>query len=193
VALADGSVAVTIGDVAGRGMAAASTMGRIRPALAAYVRDGHGPREAVERLDNRMREFERREMTTLLHLHYEPGSGAARYVRAGHPPALAKLPDGEIRELRGKGAPPLGILEGIALHENSTELPPGSLLLLYTDGLIERRESDLTEGLARLKAALAAAPMNADEALASIESAMQITDIPDDIATLAMLVRGGQR
>jgi serine phosphatase RsbU (regulator of sigma subunit) len=164
-------------------------MGRIRPALAAYVGDGHGPREAVQRLDSRMREFEQREMTTLFHLHYAPGTGDARYVRAGHPPALVRLPGGEIRELRGHGGPPLGILEDVVLRENSAELPAGSLLLLYTDGLIERRDSDLAEGLERLRSALAEAPMNAGEALVSVESAMEITDIPDDVATVAMLVR----
>jgi PAS domain S-box-containing protein len=184
----DGSVALTIGDVAGRGIAAASTMGRIRPALGAYVRDGHGPHQAVERLDTYMREFEKPEMTTLFHLHCNPATGEARFIRAGHPPALLRLENGEVRELRGVGSPPLGIFDDLALHENPAELPPGSLLLLYTDGLIERRESDVVAGLERLKSALARAPADASGALDSVETAMEITGIPDDVATLAMLI-----
>ena len=162
VALDDGTVGLTIGDVAGSGIGAASVMGRIRPAFGAYVRDGHGPRDAAHRLHRLMREFDQREMMTLFHLHYDPVSGTGRYVRAGHPPAIARLPDGTISELRGEGGPPLGMLETVECPENTAALPPGSLLLLYTDGLIERRESDLEAGLERLKRALEEAPLDAE-------------------------------
>ena len=185
----DGTVAVTIGDVAGRGIRAASMMGRVRPALRAYVLDGHRPQDAMTRLDRLMREYEPPEMTTVFHLHYDPGKRRASYVRAGHPPALMRTPDGEIAELAGTGTPPLGILEEVHCVEHEIEIPAGSLLLLYTDGLIERRDSDLTEGLERLKDVFREAPASASDCLDWIDKHFETDSIPDDVATLAMAVR----
>ena len=101
VLLDGGAVGLTIGDVAGRGLIAASIMGRIRPALRAYVLDGHGPAEALERLDRLMKESETPNMATLFHLHYDPKSGFASYVRAGHPPALLRRPTARSRNSVG--------------------------------------------------------------------------------------------
>ena len=151
VLLDDGSVVLTIGDVAGRGLSAASVMGRIRPALRAYVLDGHGPAEALKRLDRLMKDSPARDMVTVFHCHYDPASGSARYVRAGHPPALLRRADGEVEELGGPGTPPLGVLEKVDFREHRVEIPPESLLLMYTDGLIERRGTSLREELDRLK------------------------------------------
>jgi len=182
----EGPVVLTIGDVAGRGIRAASIMGRLRPALRAYVLDGHGPSEAVRRLDRLMKEQGRAEMTTLFHLQYDPATRRAAYVRAGHPPALLRLADGTVVELAGRGTPPLGILDDVDFPEHAVDIPAGSLLLLYTDGLIERREVDLAEGLARLKETFAAAPDGASECLAWLERQLEPDAIPDDVAMLAM-------
>jgi PAS domain S-box-containing protein len=182
----DGTIAVMIGDVAGRGIRAASIMGRVRPALRAYALDGHGPRDAIERLDGLIRESERPEMTTVFHLHYDPNAGRAEYVRAGHPPALLRLADGTVNSLDGAGTPPLGILEGVAYRSHGVDLPPGSLLLLYTDGLIERRGETVEAGLERLKRAFAAAPQDAEACLAHLAEAFSTDAVPDDVAMLAM-------
>src|SRR5690606_22558249 len=123
--------------------------GRIRPALAAYVVDGHGPHEAVRRLDRLMHGLDDPVMATLFHLQYDASRASARYVRAGHPPALLRTPEGSVVELGGEGTPPIGILRDVAYVEHEVSVPPGSLLLLYTDGLIERREVDLGTGLDR--------------------------------------------
>ncbi len=184
--LDDGSVALTIGDVAGRGLKAASVMGRLRPTLKAFVMDGHGPAEALERLDRFMKEGPTVQMATLLHLRYDPKTGSARYVRAGHPPALLRRPDGTVEELGGAGTPPLGILEDVEYREHETEIPPGSLLLMYTDGLIERRETSLSFELGRLKRTLADATGDAEECLDRIEEELGADTVPDDIAMLAM-------
>ena len=126
VLLDDGSVGLTIGDVAGRGLKAASVMGRIRPALRAYVLDGHGPAEALERLDRLMKEVAKpRDGDASSTSTYDPASGSARYVRAGHPPALLRLPDGSIEELTRSGTPPLGILEDVEYREHEVEIPRG--------------------------------------------------------------------
>ncbi|MDQ2677027.1 MAG: SpoIIE family protein phosphatase [Actinomycetota bacterium] len=190
VLLDDGSVGLTIGDVAGRGIKAASVMGRIRPALRAYVLDGHGPAEALERLDRLMKENPNPQMTTLFHLHFDPQSATAAYVRAGHPPALLRHPDGAIEELGGAGTPPLGILEEVTYEEHTVAIPPGSLLVMYTDGLIERRHTTLSEELARLKDVFAEAPPGARDCLDWLEENVDADEIPDDIAMVAMTTPG---
>lgn len=186
--LDDGGVALTIGDVAGRGIRAAAVMGQLRPSLAAFVRDGHPPKDAVERIHDLMLDFSRTEMITLFHLHYDPAAGRARYVRAGHPPGLVRSPEGDVRELMGQGIPPLGIFRGIEFVENEAEVPPGSMVLLYTDGLIERPHVDLADSIEHLKSAFADAPANPSEALDWIEGTLEIEGIGDDVAVLAMTV-----
>jgi serine phosphatase RsbU (regulator of sigma subunit) len=186
VTLDDGTVGLTIGDIAGRGIAAAAVMGRVRPALRAYVLDGHTPAEAMERLDRLMRESDASQMTTVLHLHFDPTAGAIEYVRAGHPPALLRLPDGSVEKLAGEGTPPLGVLDAIEYRTHHATMPPGSLLLLYTDGLIERRDDDVDAGLERLRAALAEAPSGAADCLRWLSERFSTDAIPDDVAMLAM-------
>ena len=190
VVLDDGTVGLTIGDVAGRGLSAASIMGRIRPALRAYVLDGHSPAEALERLDRLMKESPTPHMATLFHLHYDPKSGSARYVRAGHPPALLRRADGETHELSGRGTPPLGVLEDVEYREHLVEIPPGSLLLLYTDGLIERRDTSVRHELDRLIGLMAEAPRGAAECLDWLEENLGVDAVPDDIAMVAMSTPG---
>ena len=188
VVLDDGSVAVTIGDVAGRGIPAAAVMGRARAALRAYVLDGYGPEQAVERLDRLLKGSATPEMITLLHLHYDPASGVARYVRAGHPPGLLRLPGGELTDLAGGGTPPLGILRQIDYHAHEVEVPPGGLLLLYTDGLIERRTDDLATSLQRLRESFATGPREPAECLEHLAAAFRSGAAPDDVAMVAMRV-----
>jgi serine phosphatase RsbU (regulator of sigma subunit) len=133
-----------------------------------------------------MKESERPQMSTVFHLHFEPSTGRAEYVRAGHPPALLRTPTGEIHELAGPGTPPLGILSDAKCHQHEIEVPEGSLILLYTDGLIERRDVDLAAGLARLKRALAKAPSDPSGCLDWLEADLRAADVEDDVAMLAM-------
>ena len=182
----DGTVALTIGDVAGRGIRAAAIMGRVRPALRAVVAEGHPPDEAIRRLDALIKESELPEMATAFHLHYDPEAGVAEYVRAGHPPALLRLPDGTVEALDGRGTPPLGILERLEFCSHAVDVPWGSMLLLYTDGLIERRGGDLSAGLAHLREVFKRAPANAGACLERIADEYSSEQIPDDVAMLAI-------
>jgi PAS domain S-box-containing protein len=191
VDVGDGTVGVSIGDVAGRGIHAASVMGRVRPALRAYVLDGRGPLEAIRRLDRLIKELGEEQMTTIFHLHLDPATDRAEYVRAGHPPALLRLPGGEVRALGGTGTPPLGILEDADYSVHSLQIPPGSLLLLYTDGLIERRDEPFEKGVDSLKAALARAPEDAEGCLDALMEEFRAAETPDDVAMLAMTRRKG--
>ncbi|MDX6616833.1 MAG: hypothetical protein QOD60_1924 [Solirubrobacterales bacterium] len=186
IALEDGSVSVTIGDVAGRGIRAASVMGRARTGLRAYVLDGRPPAEAIERVDRLLRESGRSELITMFHLRLDLATGRAEYVRAGHLPGLLRLPDGEVEELAGTGTPPLGVFKSIDYRAHTVEIPQGSLLLLYTDGLIERRGGDLHAAMERLRKVFAAGPATAEECLANVLREFAADDVPDDVAVLVM-------
>ncbi len=188
VALGDGTVGLTIGDVAGRGIRAASVMGGLRPALRAYVLDGNAPQEAVARLNRQMKEGDSADMATLLHMRFDPRTGRAQFVRAGHPPALLRCPDGEVVKLIGGAAPPVGVFADLRCRDGSVELPRGSLLLLYTDGLIERRNIRLDVGLQALEGAFARAPQDPQECLDFLAGELRAEDIVDDVAMLAMSI-----
>jgi serine phosphatase RsbU (regulator of sigma subunit) len=186
VALGDERVAITIGDIAGRGIEAASVMGRVAAALRAYVLDYQPPDEALRRLSRIMRELESPQMATVLHLHLDVTTGAAEYVRAGHPPALIRLPNGEIEQLAGTGTPPIGIFEDVDYRIHRATVPPGGLLLLYTDGLIERRDREFDAEFERLCAALAEAPTEAGACLSWLADRFSAESNPDDAALVAM-------
>jgi PAS domain S-box-containing protein len=188
VAAGDDVVGVTIGDVAGRGILAASAMGRVQPALRGFVLDGYRPAQAIEAVDRLIKESERPEMITIFHLQLDRSTGLAEYVRAGHPPALLRRPDGEVVILDGEGTAPLGILRDMEVCRHEVELPPGSLLLLYTDGLIERRDTDINESLEQLREAFADAPADPESCVDWLLERFSDADAPDDVALLAMAV-----
>ena len=184
----DGTVALTIADVAGRGIGAASVMGRLRPALRALATAAGPPATAIAHLDTLMRSFPQPVMATVLHVHFDPRTGEAEYVRAGHPPALLRLPDGRIEELGGGGTPPLGLLDDIEYRTHRISVPAGSLLLLYTDGLIERPDGHLRADLERLSSVFATVSGEAEECLDQLAGEFAAGDIFDDVAMLAMAV-----
>jgi serine phosphatase RsbU (regulator of sigma subunit) len=132
-----------------------------------------------------MGEFEEEEIATVFALSLDPTSGEATYARAGHPPALVRMPDGSVTELSGEGAPPIGWREDLPIAANSAKLPRGSTVLLYTDGLIERREYDIEVAIQRLKDELAAAPDDPEEIVGSLPGKLGAESVPDDIALLA--------
>jgi serine phosphatase RsbU (regulator of sigma subunit) len=182
----DGKLTVMVGDVAGRGLAAATIMGRLRTALRAYVLEGYGPAAAVERLDALMADFDERTMATLVHLSLDPVAGTFEYVRAGHPPPLVRDPAHEVHQLGGRGSPPLGVVSDPVFSANPVEVEPGSVLLLYTDGLIERRREGIAPGLDRLRRALADAPESAEGCAHAVIDELAAPTPPDDVALVAL-------
>jgi serine phosphatase RsbU (regulator of sigma subunit) len=163
-------------------------MGRLRPALRGFIADGHPPVEVMRRLDSLIKEAERPELTTVFHLRYDPATGVGEYVRAGHPPAMLRLPDNRVEQLGGTGTPPVGILPDIDFTVHRVEIPPGSLLLLYTDGLIERRGDDLFDSLERLRASVGRCTGTAAACLDELAREYEADRVPDDVAMLAMAV-----
>jgi anti-sigma regulatory factor (Ser/Thr protein kinase) len=186
VQLPNGSVALAIGDVAGHGLRAASTMGQLRMALRAYALEEGSPSQVVGRVRRLVRALVP-DIATLIYLVFDPESGTLRFANAGHPPPLLVEGNGQTSYLEGGLGPPLGATAhprpdiDVAAH-----LDAGSTLLLYTDGLVERRGASILDGLTRLKT-LAADPGEDLEALCDHLLDSMVTDeVSDDIALLAL-------
>jgi len=187
IELPSGEVALVMGDVVGRGIAAAALVGKLRNALRAYALEGHGPGEVLERL-NPLLDRDRLEMATLLYLVFEPETGTARWVNAGHPAPLVRRADGS-REFWEDGRfVPLGVLPAVGYRAAAGRLEPGATILLYTDGLIERPGLPLSRTLAQLHAA--ASTNGSADALCDATLASMLPGGPhtDDVALLAALV-----
>ena len=187
--LGDGLLDVIIGDVSGRGIPAASIMGRLRTAVHAYALDRMPPAETAERVDRLLSGLEGEEMATMLLLRFDTSNHRAEFVRAGHPPALVRDPGGEVYELNGGGgSPPLGLMLERSRPSASHELEPGSMVLLYTDGLIERRGEVIDVGVERLKDAFRDTSDDLQPCLDEIIEAVAEDSAADDVAALLMRV-----
>ena len=184
--LGDDRAAMTIGDIAGRGVNAAAVMGHVSGVVRAFVLDGKAPDEVVQRTNRVMREAAQPQMATAVQLELDLESGHLDYVRAGHPPALLRLPDGTVEKLAGKGTQPLGVFDDLECRTHRVDFPPGSLLLLYTDGLIERSDRDFDEELENLARAVSQGPADAEGCLKTLAERFSPETIPDDVAMLAV-------
>jgi anti-sigma regulatory factor (Ser/Thr protein kinase)/putative methionine-R-sulfoxide reductase with GAF domain len=186
--LPGGHVGLAIGDVAGHGLRAAALMGQLRAALRAYALDGHSPADTLKRLDRMLQTISGRGMATAGYAVVDPASGTMRYASAGHPPPIVVRAGREAHLLEVKAAPPLGSLPFAAFHETQERLAPGDTILLYTDGLIERRREPLTAGLERLRA-LAATRATAEQLCQRVvEQLLPPGGGDDDIAVVALRV-----
>ncbi|WP_432824383.1 SpoIIE family protein phosphatase [Dactylosporangium sp. CA-092794] len=151
VVAVEGHLVAAIGDVAGHSLRAATIMAEVRHALRAYLAEDHAPGLTLERLNRMMLRFLPEEIATMCLLRLELGSGQVRLANAGHPPPL-RVAGGRAALVEGRVA-----LLGVPTpHDAETvfTLGPGELLVLVTDGLIERRGHTFNEGLDRLCAAL---------------------------------------
>ncbi len=201
VVLEDDRVVVAVGDVVGHGLSAATTMGQLRAALAVTAMQARDPAEVVRTLDQYARRVPGGRCTTAAIAIVDPAEETMSYVSAGHPPPLLVDPDGSTRFLEGGRSWPLGIDVASSIsdrpHAAVHELPSGSLLLLYTDGLIERRHESIEEGLARLQAVVEA---NWNLPLRRLKEAIfaeLVTARPeamsDDVALVALRMTGASR
>lgn len=156
--LPSGRLCVVVGDVVGRGLAASVAMGRLRNAVRAYALLTEDPAELLRKLDVQVQHFERDVMATVLCAVVEVDQSVAWVASAGHPPPVRSLA-GESGELMDvEPDPPIGLTPTRRRRARAVELPAGSCLVLYTDGLVERRHESLDVGLARLTEAVRPAP-----------------------------------
>ncbi|RKE17230.1 PP2C family protein-serine/threonine phosphatase [Streptomyces sp. TLI_171] len=178
----DGRTAVAVGDVVGHGLRAAGVMGQLRSALSAASRVAVGPAQALEVLDRYARSVDGAENTTAVSVYIDWDDRALAYSSAGHPPPALCGPDGTVAFLDRATDPPLGARPEYAGRPQSrTAFTEGSVLVLYTDGLVERRREDIDTGLSRLARSLARhrradpGPL-ADALLADLVPATGLTD-----------------
>jgi len=146
-----GDIVLAIGDVAGHGLPAASLMGRMRNALRAHALMGGTALDILVRADEFHRHFGDGELVTLLVGLLARDLSTFRYVSAGHPPPLVVGPDGAAFASDHGANPPLGLSQAPLFVEEEVVVRPGTSVLLYTDGLIERRDESLDSGLERLR------------------------------------------
>jgi serine phosphatase RsbU (regulator of sigma subunit)/anti-sigma regulatory factor (Ser/Thr protein kinase) len=187
IALPGGRVALVVGDVAGHGVRAAVTMGRLRTAIHTLAKLELPPVETLQQLDELMQELGVREphFATCIYAIFDAVAGTCEVASAGHLPPLLVRPDGTNEFLDVSPAPPLGIGAG-PIQSRTLDIDDGSLLVLYTDGLVEKRTEDIDEGLTRLKETFG--PGSADRPLedlckATLDGVYSDTQ-RDDIAVL---------
>ncbi|MGC9669636.1 PP2C family protein-serine/threonine phosphatase [Planosporangium sp. 12N6] len=183
--LPSGHIGAVIGDVTGSGLQAAVIMGRLRSALRAYALESADPADVLTRLDRKIQHFEPDAMATVAYTVLDPGRGRATLSVAGHPPPVLAEPGYPAQLLDAPADPPLGAYRNARRRAVDVPVPPGSLLFLYTDGLVERRTRPIDEGLRLLLAAVA--PASAERVCATVMAAL-IGDQPatDDVAILAL-------
>jgi len=151
--LPNGKLGLVVGDVAGSGLPAAVIMGRMRSALRAYVLETDDPAAALGMLDRKMQYFEPDAMATVLYGVYEPQSGDLTLSSAGHLPPVLVVP-GRADLVPVSADLPIGVAEGASRRSVAISVPPGGLLFCYTDGLVERRERSIEDGVGLLAATL---------------------------------------
>src|SRR3954447_17435200 len=185
---AGGLVALAVGDIVGDGAPAAAVMGQLRSSLGALLLAGHPPAEALTLLDLIADDVSGSAVSTVACLRLDPATGELIYSRAGHPPSLIISAEKAATWLDEGHGPVLGLPDRRPRPEATTTLPVGATLLLFTDGLIERRDEDLDAGLHRLSAAAvtrSGAPLDAlvDGLLADL---VDLGGAADDIAVVAV-------
>jgi PAS domain-containing protein len=152
-----GLAAAVIGDVQGHNVTAAGLMGQIRTAVRAYTTVGQAPEEVMRSTNRLLIDLGSDLFASCLYLRLDPARGRVVMARAGHPPPLLRRPDGRVRVLDLAGGPLLGIDGDASYPTTEVELPPGSVLALYTDGLVEAPGVDIEDALADLGRRLAQA------------------------------------
>ncbi|MEU6230784.1 SpoIIE family protein phosphatase [Streptomyces sp. NPDC047042] len=190
-----GRASAVIGDVQGHNVPAAGLMGQIRTAVRAYTTVGQAPEEVMSSTNRLLIDLGTELFASCLYLRLDPGTGRAVLARAGHPQPLLRLPDGRVEVLDLAGGPLLGIDASATYPTTEVELPPGCVLALYTDGLIESPGVDLDETLAALGRRLAETGDRPLDELADglVEFGAGVTDRVDDIALLLLKTRGDER
>jgi serine phosphatase RsbU (regulator of sigma subunit) len=192
IALPGARVALVVGDVAGHGVRAAVTMGRLRTAIQTLAMLELPPAESLQQLNELMQTMGEREphFATCAFAVYDAVTGSLEVASAGHLPPLLVPPKGSSEFLDVSPAPPLGIGEG-PISSRTFEIKDGSLFVLYTDGLVESRGRDIDDGLKRLKSVFGRTSVGeplealAKAALAGVSSDQHRDDVALLIARLA--------
>lgn len=185
VELREGRVGLVVGDVVGKGVQAAATMGQLRNALRAISVERLKPPSALARLDRLASDGHDATFATVIYAVVDPRAGLLRHSSAGHPPPVVAYPDGRVELLEGGRGLPLGTGLHPKYRQSVVELPAGSIVVLYTDGLVERRGRSIDDGIADLVTAIREGPTDAEQLLEHVLQLVAGADRADDVAILA--------
>ena len=187
----DGKVTVVLGDVSGHGVEAVADMARARTLIGSLVRQGSDLGAVLHQVDQLLGR-EQPVMATVVLVHIDPWAGLVRYTSAGHPPVLFRLPDGSVVMAEGSRQPLLGadLVDG-PIDPELIEFPPGSVAVVYSDGLIERRGEDLDAGLERLARTLHDAPRGPAHEIADHLLREMLADSEELDDTALVVIRRG--
>jgi|GEM_PF-2418185 len=188
--LPGGGLGLVVGDVVGHGLEAALAMGQLRGAVRALAA-AHGPAALLAQLDEVVATMAGADMTTIAYVAIDPATGAMRYACAGHPPPLLVAADGAPRLLWEGRSAPLGAAPPGSRTETGDVLGDGETLVLYTDGLVERRRATIDAGLARLMLAADRGPRVPRALVDHLCRVMLEGDRQDDDVCVLALRRGG--
>ena len=185
--LPDGRLGFAVGDVVGKGVSAAATMGQLRNGMRALTLDESDPGRTMTNLNRLLDGITDAPFATVAYLTLDPKTLAATLVSAGHLPPLVIEPSGEARFVEEGRNLPLGVDVDLPLEGASIRLEPGSLVVLYTDGLVERAEESIDDGLGRLAAVTVPADRDPEQ-LADTILAELLGDerLRDDVALLVL-------
>jgi serine phosphatase RsbU (regulator of sigma subunit)/anti-sigma regulatory factor (Ser/Thr protein kinase) len=184
--LPGGSIGVAVGDVVGHGARAAAAMGRLRHVLRAYAFEGHGPAETLSRVNRLACETVEETFGTIVLASIGPTRTSVRLASAGHPPVLVRSPDGAVETVEGGRSVPVGATAEATYSEIELYLAPGSTLVLYTDGLVERRGESIDAGIGRLIRLVADTRGPLDELADTVIAGLEDADHSDDVVVLVV-------
>ncbi|XES01348.1 SpoIIE family protein phosphatase [Streptomyces sp. S1D4-11] len=202
IKLSGARVALVVGDVVGHGINAAATMGRLRTAVRTLADMELPPHELLAHLDDTVRRLSEEDAdapdqlpaavgATCLYAVYDPVTRRCTMARAGHPPPAIIDPQGHITFPDMPAGAPLGLGLGLVPFESvELELPEGTLLALYTDGLVESRDDDIDVGLNRLGAALAESGSSLEDLCSHVIETLPTQAPADDVTLLLARTRG---
>ena len=189
--LPSGELGMVVGDVAGSGLAAAVIMGRIRSALRAYALEFPDPPDVLRKLDHKMQYFEGDVMATVSYAVLDPDSGQLRISSAGHLPPVIATPGRSAALAQIAVDPPIGVTDAPVRQVTTLALAPGAVVCLFTDGLVERRDELIDDGIARLCQTVTPGPP--ERVCVSVMQALIGSQYPgDDIALLVLRWLRGQ-
>ncbi len=180
-------IGVLVGDCVGRGLSAAAVMGQLRSAGQAVLLRASGPAEALTDLDTFASRIPAAMCTSVFCAIIDPAAATVTYSSAGHPPPILAAPDGGWSLLDQAQSPPLAVLPDGALRKQaSAALPAGATLMLYTDGLVERRRVSLDDGISAAAGLLAAHSAQHPDTVADqvMSGMMPPAGFEDDVAEL---------
>jgi serine phosphatase RsbU (regulator of sigma subunit)/anti-sigma regulatory factor (Ser/Thr protein kinase) len=180
-----GRVGIVIGDVVGHGIAAAALMGRLRTALHSYAIEGHGPGRTLELVDRFVQSLSESAMATAAYAVFDTYTSTLNYATAGHLPPIV-ISGSETRVLDVTPAPPLGAFPYGRCPEHDLSLESGEILVLYTDGLVERRGIPLSTGIEALATSVQLATTPEEACAFAIADLVPVVGLSDDVALVAL-------